>query len=180
MQHSHPPDRQHGLTLIETCATLAIASILVGTAVPSFVETKTRLALDGSAGELVTDLYLARSAATAHQQGARVSFHAAPSGSCVIVHTGNAADCQCDAGGVAHCSGGASLIKGSYYPSSRGVNVSANVASIRFDPIHGMATPAGTVRLTTAGGPTVHHVVNIMGRVRSCSPGASFKGYKAC
>ena len=52
--------------------------------------------------------------------------------------------------------------------------------SIRFDPIHGMATPAGTMRLTTAGGQTVHHVVNIMGRVRTCSPGASAKGYKAC
>lgn len=180
MQRSRTHIRQRGLTLIEACATLAIASILVGTAAPSFIDTKTKLTLDGSAGELVTDLYLARSAATAHQQGARVSFHTVPSGSCVVVHTGDTADCHCDAGGVAQCSGGAALIKGSYYPSSRGVNVSANVASIRFDPTHGMATPAGTVRLTTAGGPTVHHVVNIMGRVRSCSPGASAKGYKAC
>jgi len=172
--------QQRGVTLIEACITLAIISILVGTGAPSFIESNTRRVLDGSASELVTDLYLARSAATSHQQGARVSVHKVASGSCVIVHTGDTADCRCDAEGVAQCSDGATLIKGNYFPYSRGVSVSANVNSIRFDPIHGMATPAGTMRLTTAGGQTVHHVVNIMGRVRTCSPGASAKGYKAC
>ena len=68
MERSRPHVRQRGLTLIEACATLAIASILVGTAAPSFIETNTKLVLDGSAGELATDLYLARSAATAHYQ----------------------------------------------------------------------------------------------------------------
>jgi type IV fimbrial biogenesis protein FimT len=180
MQGNHSLSQQRGVTLIEACMTLAIASILVGTAAPSLIESNTRRTLDGSAGELVTDLYLARSAATSHQQGARVSFHTVASGSCVIVHTGDTADCTCDGDGVAQCSSAAVLIKGNYFPGSRGVAVSANVRSIRFDPTHGMATPAGTVRLTTADGHEVHHVVNVMGRVRTCSPGASAKGYKAC
>jgi type IV fimbrial biogenesis protein FimT len=180
MQRNRTHIRQRGLTLIEACITLAIVSILVGTAAPSFIEARTKATLDGSAGELVTDLYLARSAATGHQQGARVSFHTVASGSCVIVHTGDTADCTCDGDGVAQCSSAAALIKGNYFPGSRGVSVAANVKSIRFDPTHGMATPAGTVRLATADGHVVHHVVNVMGRVRTCSPGASAKGYKAC
>ena len=180
MQRNSFSNPQRGLSLIECCVTLAIASILAGAAIPSFDQSLKKRVLDGSASELATDLYLARSEATAHQQGVRVSFHTVASGSCMLVHTGATANCGCSSEGVAQCSNGAVLIKGSYYPSARGVSVSANVASIRFDPTHGMATPAGTVRLVTANGPTVHHVVNIMGRVRSCSPGASAKGYKAC
>jgi type IV fimbrial biogenesis protein FimT len=180
MQRNQFTTIQRGVTLIEACIVLVIASILVGTAAPSFIDANTKRTLDGSAGELVTDLYLARSAATSHQLGARVSFYTVPSGSCVVVHTGDTADCSCVGDGVAQCGIGATLIKGSYYPNSRGVSVSANVTSIRFDPTHGMASPAGTVRLTTAGGEAVHHVVNIMGRVRTCSPGASAKGYRAC
>ena len=180
MQTKSFPSSQRGLTLIECCITLAIVCILAGTAGPSLIESNKKLVLDGSAGELVTDIYLARSAATSHQEGVRVSFHTLTTGSCMLVHTGATAACGCDSSGVAQCSSGATLIKDSYYASSRGVSVSANVASIRFDPTHGMATPAGTVRLATAGGQQVHHVVNIMGRVRSCSPGGLAKGYKAC
>ena len=180
MQRKSFPGFERGLSLIECCITLAIVSVLAGTAAPPFIESNRKRVLDGSAGELVTDLYLARSAATAHQEGVRVSFHTVATGSCMVIHTGATADCGCDSGGVAQCSGGALLIKGSYYPSSRGVAVSANVASIRFDQTHGTATPAGTVRLATPNGQTVHHVVNIMGRVRSCSPGGSAQGYKTC
>lgn len=171
---------QRGLSLIECCITLATIAILAGTAAPTFIESMKKRTLDGSAAELVTDLYLARSAAPSHQEGVRVSFHPLAAGSCMLVHTGATADCGCDGSGVAQCSNGATLIKGNYYANSRGLAVSANVASIRFEPIRGMATPTGTVRLAVASGQEVHHVVNIMGRVRSCSPGGSAKGYKAC
>jgi type IV fimbrial biogenesis protein FimT len=171
---------QRGLSLIEVCITLAVVAILAGTAAPSFIETFQKRTLDGSAGELVTDLYLARSAATSHQDGVRFSMHAVAGGSCLVVHTGAVADCACASDGVAQCTNGASLIKSSFYAASKGVTVTANVASIRFDPTHGMATPAGTLRVTAKDGSAVHHVVNIMGRVRSCSPGGAMRGYKAC
>ena len=67
MQRDRSLIQQRGVTLIEACITLAIISILVGTGAPSFIESNARRVLDGSASELVTDLYLARSAATSHQ-----------------------------------------------------------------------------------------------------------------
>ena len=55
----------------------------------------------------------------------------------------------------------------------------ANVASIAFDPLHGTSTPTGTLRLVDGRGRAVHHVVNVMGRVRSCTP-AGVPGWRAC
>ena len=52
-----------------------------------------------------------------------------------------------------------------------------------FDPLHGTSTPAGTLKITGASGRAVQHVVNVMGRVRTCSPqGAApaLAGYRVC
>lgn len=171
---------QYGMTLIEVCIVLVIIAILAGTALPSFIDSNKKRVLDGSAGEMATDLYLARSEAVARQQGVRVSFYTVVGGSCMVIHTGSAADCSCDITGVAQCINDGVLIKSSYFAESRGVSLAANVASMRFDQSNGTVSPAGTVRLTSSTGPEVRHVVNIMGRVRTCSPGGSAKGYKVC
>ena len=180
MQRKSPPSSQRGLSLVECCITLAIASILVGTAVPSFIDSNKKRVLDGSAAELATDLYFARTEAVARGEGVRVSIHAIAGGSCLVIHTGSTADCSCDSAGAAQCVNQATLIKSNFFSSSRGVSVAANVASMRFDQTNGTVTPAGTVRLAMANGNEVRHVVNIMGRVRSCSPNAAVSGYKAC
>ena len=61
-----------------------------------------------------------------------------------------------------------------------GLSVAANVGSLRFDPRLGTATPAGTLRVASTSGEAVHHVVNLAGRVRSCSPQAAVPGFQAC
>ena len=94
---------QRGLTLIEGCVTLAIASILVGTAAPSLIDSNKKRALDGGATELATDLVMARSEAVARGQGVRVSFHAVAGGTCQLVHTGSTADCEVGAAGGVCC-----------------------------------------------------------------------------
>jgi type IV fimbrial biogenesis protein FimT len=45
--------------------------------------------------------------------------------------------------------------------------------------MHGTSTPTGTLRLVGGRGRAVHHVVNVMGRVRSCTP-AGVPGWRAC
>ena len=177
-----PPTRsaQRGLSLIECCVTLAIASVLVGTAVPSFdSQLKTRR-LDGTAAELAVDLHYVRSEAVSRNEGVRIGFQTVAGGHCTVIHTGVAGVCPCDSNGVAQCASGATALKTVFHPADRGVSVQSNVASMRFDPTTGTVTPAGTVRITAADGRAVHHVVNIMGRVRSCSPGGAAKGYRAC
>lgn len=179
MQRHPTRTAQRGLTLIECCVTLAIASVLVGTAVPSFDSQLQSRWLDGTAAELAVDLHYVRSEAVARNEGVRIGFQTVAGGHCTVIHTGAAGACTCDSGGAAQCTNGATPLKTVFHPADRGVAVRANVTSMRFDPTNGTVTPAGTVRVTAADGRAVHHVVNIMGRVRSCSPGGAAKGYRA-
>ena len=174
------PGFQRGLTLIEICVVLAIVSILIGTTVPSFKDVKQRATLNGIATDLATDLHFARSEAVARQEGVRFTVAPVAGGSCVLVHTGANGDCDCITGGAAQCSNGAILIKNVFYPSASGIAVAANVAAIRFDPRTGMATPAGSVTISTGSGKALRHVVNMMGRVRTCAVGAVTTPERPC
>jgi type IV fimbrial biogenesis protein FimT len=49
-----------------------------------------------------------------------------------------------------------------------------------FDPLHGTSSPTATLRVLGMNGRAVHHVINLMGRVRSCSPSTTVPGYPAC
>jgi type IV fimbrial biogenesis protein FimT len=46
--------------------------------------------------------------------------------------------------------------------------------------VHGTSTPTGTVRVIGANGRELRHVVNVMGRVRTCSPQGNVAAYRAC
>jgi type IV fimbrial biogenesis protein FimT len=171
---------QRGWTLIEAFAVLAIVAVLGTTAAPALDRVRNRTVIDGTASEVVADLQFARSEALARNEGLRVSFHALPAGSCMIVHTRAVADCACDASGLARCGNGATLVKSRFKAASDGVAVNANVGSMLFDPKFGTVTPTGSVTLSNASGQSVRHVVNILGRVRSCTPQGTVPGYPAC
>ena len=170
MQRNRFPSCQRGLTLIEACIVLAIASILVGTAVPSFQESKVKRMRDGIAAELATDLHYVRSEAVARNEGVRISFYSTGAGRCRVIHTGPRSDCRCDGPGPAQCSNGSVALKSVFLPVDHPVQVTANVSTMRFDETNGTATTGGTVCVVPASGKEIRHVVNIMGRVRSCSP----------
>ena len=159
--------QQRGVTMIEACITLAIAGILAGSALPSFKDSLDKRKVEGISSEVGTDLRYARSEAVARNTGVRVSFHQG----CYVVHTGSRDDCQCDGQGPAVCSGDAVALK--TVSASSGVQVVANVSSLRFDPINGTTSPTGTVCTVPANGRSLHHVVSLMGRVRTCSPVAA-------
>jgi type IV fimbrial biogenesis protein FimT len=65
-------------------------------------------------------------------------------------------------------------------PASEGIAVTANVGSVLFDPLHGTSSPTATFTLIAASGRSIEHVVNLLGRVRSCSPQGSVPGYAVC
>ena len=171
---------QRGITLIEACIVLAVTAIVAGSAAPSMQSLIDARRLEGAATQLATDIQFVRSEAVARNEALRLSVHAAPAGSCYVIHTGNADQCGCADAGPAQCSGDAQQIKTVTIATAERVALQANVASVLFDPLHGTSTPTGTLRVTGANGRAIHHVINVMGRVRSCSPQAAVPGYRAC
>ena len=172
--------QQRGVTLVEAAIVLAVLGVVTTSAAPGMTGLLDGRRLDGAATQLATDIQYVRSEAVARNQPVRLSFYANAESSCYVVHTGLSAQCACAADGPAQCSGDAEQIKTVSLPASQRVSVQANVGSVLFDPLHGTSTPTGTLRVLGSQGRAVHHVVNVMGRVRSCSPLNTVPGYRAC
>jgi type IV fimbrial biogenesis protein FimT len=171
---------QRGVTLVEACTVLAVLAVLASTAAPSLQGLIDSRRLDGAATQLATDIQFVRTEAVARNIPVRLSFHTTAEGSCYVLHTGNADQCDCSAPGPATCSGDARQIKTVALTAADRVSLQTNTASVLFDPLHGTSTPTGTLRLVGPQGRAVHHIVNVMGRVRSCSPQGAMPGYRAC
>jgi type IV fimbrial biogenesis protein FimT len=173
--------RQRGLTLLECCVCLSILCILVGSALPSFASMLELQRLRGQSATLVGDLQLMRSEAILRNADVRMSFHATDGGSCYVVHTGPASGCSCNTAGQAQCNNPqAQLLSARHWPAESAQQVAANVSSILFDPRIGTASPGGTVRLTDTTGREIRHIVNLRGRVRTCSAQGALAEHPAC
>lgn len=170
---------QRGVTLIESAVALTIAAIALTAVAPGFQSLVARKRLEGVATQLATDLQFVRTESVARNTPVRFSFYADGDGSCYLIHTGAKAQCSCTSAQAAACSGDALRIKSVYLPAAEHVTVQASTGSILFDPLHGTSTPTGTARVTGTPG-AIHHIVNLMGRVRSCSPAPALPGYRAC
>jgi type IV fimbrial biogenesis protein FimT len=125
---------------------------------------------------------LSRSLAVARNEAVRMGFErdADAGTSCYVVHTGAAGDCSCTANGSAVCSNGAEALRSVRYGADVPLALTSNSRSILFDPVRGTITPTATVRVTGSNGAAIHQVINIMGRVRSCSPAPAVAGYATC
>lgn len=179
MRNMPPLPRQRGVTLVEAAIALAVAAVAASTAAPGLQDLIARKRLEGTAAQLSTDLQTVRTEAVARNAPLRISFHADPGGSCYLIHTGAKALCSCSAAMPGTCTGEAVLVKAVYLPAAQRVTVAASTGSILFDPVHGTSTPAATARVTGVPG-AIHHVVNVMGRVRTCSPEGRIAGYRVC
>lgn len=171
---------QRGITLIETCVVFAVLAILATQVAPNLRSLIEGRRLEGAASRLATDLHYVRTEAVARNQRLRLSVQATAGGGCYMVHTGGAGACTCGDNGTAQCSGGAQAFKSVSFSAGDRISLRSNVGSMVFDPVHGTSSPAGTYRLIGSDQRAIHHVVNVMGRVRSCSPLAAMPGYSAC
>ena len=172
--------RQRGVTLIEAATVLAVIAVVAGTAAPSLRAVIDARRLDAAATQLATDIRYVRTEAIARNEALRLSIRPVAGGSCYVVHTGAADACTCPATGAASCTGGADVLRTVVLPATARVTLQSNLGSMLFDPVHGTSTPTGTLRLIGAGDRAIHHIVNVMGRVRSCSPAGAVPGYRAC
>lgn len=175
-----PHGLSRGLTLVECAAVLAVIAVGAAAAAPSLQRLVDQRRLHGTAATLAADLQLARNEAIARNEPVRVTLDAARR--CYVVHTGSAAQCTCNADEApAVCGGGALQIRTARWdPAADRLAIAANTASMLFDPLHGTASPTGTWRVTAVDGRAIHHVVNVMGRVRSCAGAGSVPGLRPC
>jgi type IV fimbrial biogenesis protein FimT len=174
--------KQKGLTLIESLATLAVTAVITTAALPCFSRWIDQQRLNSAAQQLLADLQLVRTEAVARQQGLRFTVLPLPSGSCYVLHTGSAGACDCttSSSGPAECRSGAREVKTVRWSSPERLSLSASASSLLFDPVDGTSTPTATLEVSNHRGQTLRHVVNVMGRTRTCSPGSSWLGYPVC
>jgi len=155
-------------------------AIVTGIAAPSFEHSLQRRHLEGAASQLETDIFYARSLAVSRNLPLRISFDNSNGAGCYVIHTGAAQQCTCTADGAAACSSDAEALRSVRFGATDKVSLSSNSRSVLFDPVRGTSTPTVTIQLKTANGMALNQVINILGRVRSCSPGATLSGYARC
>lgn len=169
-----------GVSLVESLVVLAVVAVLVGTAVPGFEAARERRHLDGVAAQLETDIHHARMLAVAQNRTLRLSLHSGAAGSCYLVHTGTVDNCRCSVGEEPVCTAGARSLRAEHFATGERPQLESNVRSIVFDATRGTSTPTGTFRVVGRDAKAVHLVVNVMGRVRACTPTPGLTGYPAC
>lgn len=178
--HARPLHREAGLSLVEALIGVAVAAVLLGTALPGFDAARERRHIEGTAAQIETDIAYTRSLAVAQNRSLRVSFSASPQASCYVIHTGSASACSCDARGAAVCSGDAQALRTVSFAASGPVAVRSNSRSMLMDAHRGTVTPTATVQVQGRSGETLHVVVNIMGRVRNCAATTGLPGHAPC
>jgi len=171
---------QAGITLVETTVVTSVLAILTGLAAPSFDGAIQRRHLEGAAAQLETDIHYTRMLAVARNAPLRISFESTAGGSCYVIHTGAANQCGCAADGSAVCQGDAQAERSVRFEAGGAVSLRSNARSVLLDPVKGTSTPTATMQLTARNGVAIHQVMNIMGRVRSCSPAPALSGYRRC
>ncbi len=171
-------NQQRGLTLVESMIALAITAVTVGTIAPSLGKLQDRRRLEAATAQLETELQYARSLAVARNESVRFSFQADASNSCYVIHTGSANACRCISG-VTSCTGKAQALRTVRFDAGSRLRGTSNSSSFLFDAVKGTVTPTATLEMRNPRGDALRLVVNIMGRVRSCTP-TGLPGYKAC
>lgn len=172
---------RRGLSTIEVMCTLAVTAVLVGGALPLFDQLRWLHGLRSAAALLETDLHHARALALASGRPVRFSVQAMPTGgSCYVVHTGAAQACRCEGQGRARCDAGADLLRLEEQPPGGPVRLAPTNKSIVFDGGKGTVTPTATLQVIDREGRAIHQVINIMGRVRSCTPTGVLGGLRPC
>lgn len=166
--------------MIETLCAASVLATALGLVSPTMRSWQVRQALQATAAELETDIHFARSEAVARGQTIRLETQLLGNGTCYVVHTGAAHDCTCTGQGQAQCSGDTQVLRVSEQPADGAVRLSTTKVSIAFDPQRGTVTPTATLKLVDERNRAIHQIVNIMGRVRSCSPQSQIAGLKAC
>ncbi|MEY4753801.1 MAG: hypothetical protein RJA44_1476 [Pseudomonadota bacterium] len=173
--------RPRGWTLTELLIVLALGALLLSMALPSFSSFLEHRRIEGLSAQLISDLQYLRSSAVARQTRLRLRIQSHAGGSsCYLLHSGASDACGCDRSGQVQCQPDAELLRQHVLPPDSALQLSATSASLLVDPRLGTFTPAGSIDVHNRSGAQLRHVINVLGRVRLCSPSGSWTGAPAC
>lgn len=174
---------RRGFTLIEMIIVIALVSILLALAVPSFTGMLAKKRFQGVAEELGTDLQYARSEAVQRNAVVGIVFGTGCYAIYVVGTTGATNCTTLGTGAVALKTVQLSATSGSTVSLSFTPTVGGNV-SIQFEPLRGGAEDAtgndksGLVNVSSsAGNWQLRAIVTRYGRMKTCSPNGSVTGY---
>lgn len=184
--------QNRGFTLIELLITIGVLTILVVLATPSFFDAIDRRRVVDATEAIGKQVQQARMAAIETNRPITIVFDTASDPWCFGLT--DAADCACNTADSCRIpfSIGTDLTpadyeevvgRGSQY---LGVDLTAAPASMRFEPRRGIrddgGNPVETVSVTSARGSEARVMVNIIGRVSTCTPAGTgnVAGMKTC
>ncbi|MEO5734652.1 MAG: GspH/FimT family pseudopilin, partial [Rubrivivax sp.] len=169
-----------GFSLIESMTVMAVAGTLLGSAAPGFMALQDGKRLQGAAALVETELQYARSLAVERREAVRFTFGVGTGSGCYVIHTGSPGSCRCSAPDQpAVCTGNGAAVRTVVFTPADRLSIRTASSTFGFDPGTGTVTPTATLKLSNPNAQTLHVVVNIMGRVRACSPNG-VPGYRAC
>lgn len=174
------PARSRGLSMVELLCATSVALTAAGVSLDGMGDLIQAQRLRAAGAELESELQLARSMAIAGSQPVRLAIQQTAGGTCTLIHTGPKNACVCKAEGLPVCEADAAPLHMNRHESGRGVSHLSTKTSLAFSAELGTVTPTATLKLADAKGRALHLVVNVMGRIRSCSPGAKLSGQVAC
>jgi type IV fimbrial biogenesis protein FimT len=124
---------------------------------------------------LATDLQQARGLAVERGDSVRFELRQEGAAACYVLHTGSKNDCPC----AGPCRNGSQRLRTEAL-AAPGRSWRATSTSFVFDGTGGTVTPTSSITVQSHTGPSLRVVINVLGRVRLCTPGGTFPGYVNC
>lgn len=171
------PRPLRGLGLPEALIILVLIAILAKAGLAHLQDFTQVRQLRAASADWSRVMVSARQWAFAHHQTVRLELLRI-GGTCLVLHTGSRGDCTGCVEEVA-CKAGTRLLDRSapLHPVLQGT---ATSTSLTWSPGDRTVSPTGTLKLSLPDGRAIHHVVNLAGRFRLCSPGGLVGGLPAC
>jgi type IV fimbrial biogenesis protein FimT len=169
-----------GSSLIEALCACSVAATVVGAGLGGMGELMQSQRLQAAASELETEIQLARSSALVRGQTVHLTVQSSALGTCKLIHTGIKGDCNCSGDVLPVCAADAEVVHRSWHDAATGVRYTSKDTSLAFSASRGTVTPTATLKLTDNAGRSLHQVVNVMGRTRTCRATDPLPGYKPC